>query len=172
LRAAARDRLLRCAQVAAPLAADAVARLLELETPGEPRVSRIPFSELGQGGGRPEATAVVADLVGSVRGQAGLLLDSCARRFVLGRLLGRDCADSRATSALLELGNIAISAAASGIAEVAEGVVVPSLPRADDDLASALDPDGFDPPEPSMPVAVAESPLGPGAVLRFVLLLP
>ncbi len=166
-----RDRVLRCAQVAAPLAAHAVARLLDLAPPAAPRVSRVKFSELDGGDWCP-GTAVVADLVGSVRGQAGLLLDGIARRFVLGRLLGRDCADARADSALLELGNIAISAAASGIAELSAGVVVPSLPRAAEDLSSALDPHGFDPPSPSTPVALAETPLGDGAVLRFLLLLP
>jgi chemotaxis protein CheY-P-specific phosphatase CheC len=161
------DRLLRCARVAAPLAAGAVARLLDLEAPGETRVTRRKLAELEE----DLCTAVVADLVGSVRGRAGLLLDRSARRFVLGRLLGRDCADARADSALLELGNIAISAAASGIAELAAGVVVPSLPRAAEELGQALDPQGFDALAPSLPVALAETPLGERVTLRFLLLL-
>jgi chemotaxis protein CheY-P-specific phosphatase CheC len=77
-------------------------------------------------------TAVLAELDGKADGLAGLILRRDLLQWVLGRLIGdRDVKtlDERALSALCEVGNIAVSAAANALSAVARGAVLPSVPR-------------------------------------------
>jgi chemotaxis protein CheY-P-specific phosphatase CheC len=76
--------------------------------------------------------AVLAELEGSVAGPAGLLLRPDALQWVVGRLTGDtnvSTLSERALSALCEVGNIAVSAAANVLSERLGGVVLPSVPR-------------------------------------------
>ncbi len=76
--------------------------------------------------------AVFSDLHGALVGQAGLLLSFEASDHLLSCLIG-SCADApfneREQSALRELGNIAISAAAGAFSMLEGGLVLPSVPR-------------------------------------------
>jgi chemotaxis protein CheC len=77
-------------------------------------------------------TAVLADLEGALVGPAGLILRRDMLRWVVGRLTGDanvNTLSERALSALCELGNIAVSAAANALSEMVGGVVLPSVPR-------------------------------------------
>jgi chemotaxis protein CheC len=77
-------------------------------------------------------TAVVASLEGPVAGPAGLILRRGLLQWMLGRLIGDSDVNTlseRALSALCEVGNIAVSAAANALSEQLGGVVLPSVPR-------------------------------------------
>jgi len=121
-------------KAAAVHAGHAVARLVELSEPKErPRSEEVPaerlasafFPEGGQG------VTITADLEGAIEGLAGLACSAEAIPELTRRLLGPDHTgelDDQARSALAELGNIAVSAAAGALGHLASGVVVPSVP--------------------------------------------
>ncbi len=121
-------------KAAAVHAGTAVARLVELSEPKDrPQYEEVPperlagafFLEGGQG------VTVAADLAGAVEGLAGLAFSAEAIPELTRRLLGPDHTgelDDPARSALAELGNIAVSAAAGALGHLASGVVVPSVP--------------------------------------------
>jgi chemotaxis protein CheY-P-specific phosphatase CheC len=77
-------------------------------------------------------TAVLAELEGALVGPAGLILRREMLQWVLARLIGDPdvkTLSERALSAICEVGNIAVSAAANALSEMVGGVVVPSVPR-------------------------------------------
>jgi chemotaxis protein CheY-P-specific phosphatase CheC len=77
-------------------------------------------------------TAVLAQLEGRADGLAGLILRRDLLEWILRRLIGDgDVAtlSERALSALCEVGNIAVSAAANALSAAAGGAVLPSIPR-------------------------------------------
>jgi chemotaxis protein CheY-P-specific phosphatase CheC len=77
-------------------------------------------------------TAVLAELEGAVAGPAGLILRRDILAWLLARLIGDtrvSTLSERALSALCEVGNIAVSAAANALSELAGGAVLPSVPR-------------------------------------------
>ena len=83
-----------------------------------------------------ECGAVVyADLAGVCPGQAALVLPADVIAVLVERLMGKkpqdEELDDRQRSALCEMGNIAISAAANALGDLEGGVVIPSLPRLD-----------------------------------------
>ncbi len=95
--------------------------------------------ELGDGrlpadlfGSDERVTTIFADLEGAAAGPAGLILRRPVLEHVIGQLTG--CGDvtsfdERALSALCELGNIAVSAAANALSEMLGSAVLPSVPR-------------------------------------------
>jgi chemotaxis protein CheC len=95
-----------------------------------------------------EVAAVFVDLSGAARGVAGLLVPASDLEAFLRLLPGRavrDLSSPRGRSALGEVGNIALCAAAGAIAKLVGGVVLPSVPRvalgaSDALLAWALQP--------------------------------
>jgi chemotaxis protein CheC len=83
---------------------------------------------------RPDerVTVVFAELEGGAGGATGLILRRPILEQMVQRLTGDDAAtnfDERALSALCELGNIAVSAAANSLGEMLGDVVLPSVPR-------------------------------------------
>jgi chemotaxis protein CheY-P-specific phosphatase CheC len=77
-------------------------------------------------------TAVLAQLEGQADGLAGLILRRDLLEWILRRLIGDGevtTLSERALSALCEVGNIAVSAAANALSAVARGAVLPSIPR-------------------------------------------
>jgi len=77
-------------------------------------------------------TAVLAELEGTVVGPAGLILRRDLLEWTLARLIGDSNVNTlseRALSALCEVGNIAVSAAANALSELSGGVALPSVPR-------------------------------------------
>jgi chemotaxis protein CheC len=131
-------------KAAAVHAAAAVSRLLEIREPKEvPELRQIPFAQLSDVvfPAGEEVYAVFADLVGAVSGQAGIAVRRDGLRDMLEHLIGGDWKgelDEPSRSALAEVGNIAVSAAAGALGHLAGGVVVPSVPRLGRDLATAL----------------------------------
>ena len=131
-------------KAAAVHAGHSVARLVELSEPKDrPRCEEVApeclaqsfFPEGGQG------VTVAADLAGAVEGLAGLACSAEAIPELNRRLLGADHTgelDDPALSALAELGNIAVSAAAGALGHLAGGIVVPSVPLLSAGLPPAL----------------------------------
>jgi len=77
-------------------------------------------------------TAVLAQFEGRADGLAGLILRRGLLEWILRRLIGDGevtTLTERALSALCEVGNIAVSAAANALSAIARGAVLPSIPR-------------------------------------------
>jgi chemotaxis protein CheY-P-specific phosphatase CheC len=157
------DRLLEYAQTGARAAAFALARLLDAELakpePG-PVCEKLELSALpallfpGDAG----AIGVFVDLVGPVQGEAGIgLLRPSADALVCALVDEADSGrfDSRALSALSEVGNMVLSAAAGAMADLAGGVVIPSVPRVGTTLGELLLLDEICSEIRSLPVFVA-----------------
>ena len=109
--------------------------------------------------------AVFADLSGAVEGCAGLVLSRQALKKALRRLVGLsqiEHLDPRARSALCELGNMAISAAAGAFGKLQSGVVVPSVPRLGLDVRQMVGEE-LERRSGSMPAWIAESELAEGS---------
>lgn len=158
-------------QAAALEAGCAIARLADFGRPERPpHVREIGMAELeallfpGAGG----HVAVFADLTGAERGRLGICLSRAQVREFLLRLVGhagKDELDEGSYSALCEVGNIAVSAAAGALGQMAGGIVVPSIPRLAHRMVDAL---GSDTPERSKGVYLLELELGtPEGSLRL-----
>jgi chemotaxis protein CheY-P-specific phosphatase CheC len=124
-------------------AAETLGQLLDAELSAAPPRSwilpdgRLP-AELFSGHER--VTAVLAELEGAASGPAGLILRRDLLQWMLRRLTGDGnvkTLSERALSALCEVGNIAVSAAANALGEVVGGVVLPSVPRLGFEKAAA-----------------------------------
>ena len=120
-------------------AAQALASLFGLDPPAEaPHARHVPVGGLGdllfkQDSEAPWVAAIFAELAGAVTGQLALvvsldLVDALVERFLSEPAKPEERWDELAHSALCELGNIAISAAAGGFASIEGGTVIPSTP--------------------------------------------
>lgn len=165
------------AKAAAAHAFDALARLCGWGEPKQSlRLHTAHLPDLAQLERRGEGFAVLTDLSGSVRGQAGLLLPAETADLLLERLLGdapKGALDEQSRSALCEAGNIAVSAASGALGHLAGGVVLPSVPRLSECFDGALNPELLPGAErrAAHPVYVVEVELGePGvtAIAAFV----
>lgn len=131
------------AQHCALQAAEALALFLDRSVRSEPPHGyRLAVDALDDGMLAPaeRVAAVFADLEGTAQGVAGIVLCEALVADLLARLLGTVPAkklEDRARSALLEAGNIAISAASGSLARVHGGRVLPSVPRLAYDLSGA-----------------------------------
>lgn len=171
------DLLLECAKSGAQAAAETLTRVLERDVRVEPpRCQKLDLGELPSSVFPPdeETLAIFADFIGAVRGQAGIALP-IEQAGELTRLLFKDGSaelhEDRAHSALCELGNIVLSAAAGAIAKLVGGVVIPSVPRLARDMPGALLLELIHPELQRLPAYLAETDLvehnGP-LRLRFV----
>ena len=129
------DRLSELTSIGAGHAANALSVLLNrtlLMAP--PRCRKIKKGEafFSLFPAKERVVAVFSDLHGALSGQAGLLLSFEASDSLLSCLIG-SCGNipfnEREQSALRELGNIAISAAAGAFSMLEGGLVLPSVPR-------------------------------------------
>ncbi len=129
------DRLAELPSIGAGHAANALSVLLDrtlLMAP--PRCRKIKKGEAVSSlfAAEDRVVAVFSDLNGALTGQAGLLLSFEASDHLLSCLIG-SCGDApfneREQSALRELGNIAISAAAGAFSMLEGGLVLPTVPR-------------------------------------------
>ena len=138
------ERLQEYASISAGHAANALAGFFDQVVLMDPpscrwlRLDDIPSSVF-----RPDEwiAAVFADLSGPAPGQLGMLLEREVAAEVLRRMVGSEPGrhlDAAQASALAELGNIALSAAAGALATLYQTVVVPSVPRVGYDMAGAL----------------------------------
>lgn len=138
------------ARMAGEQAVGAIARLADLPEPDTtPAVLELPLEtvvrELFQDA---QTIAVCADLMGGANGKAGLVLTPPVCALLLERLLGsadKSPLEGPGYSALCEVGNIAVSAAAGALASLGLETVVPSTPRLGLDLLEALDGDDSEP---------------------------
>jgi chemotaxis protein CheY-P-specific phosphatase CheC len=116
-------------------AAETLGQLLGAElSPEPPRSWILPDGRLPRQlfAGHERVTAVLAELEGAASGPAGLILRPDFLKWMLHRLTGDGnvkTLSERALSALCEVGNIAVSAAANALGEVVGGIVLPSVPR-------------------------------------------
>jgi chemotaxis protein CheY-P-specific phosphatase CheC len=161
----AEDRLREVTSIAAAHAATALAKLFDcVVLIDPPRSRRVGLRELASVWVPPEqwVAGVFADLEGRVRGTVGLVLSRDMVDRVLERLYGDDAPtefDARARSALAEIGNIAVSAAAGAMGELEGGVVLPGVPRVGYDMASAVLLEALHTELDRLPVYVAETDL-------------
>ncbi|MCP4003519.1 MAG: hypothetical protein GY725_04935 [bacterium] len=130
------DHLAELANISAGHVATVLARLLDktlLMDPPQVRLIPPDSGPLDSMSDEERAAVVYADLVGVYPGQAALVLPEHAIVAIVERLVGKTLEDEelddRARSALCEMGNIAISAAANALGEIEGGIVIPSLPR-------------------------------------------
>lgn len=161
-----RDRRQEYAKAGAGLAADALARLLGYASPPPaPHCKAISIRELiaGYGPEEPAASIIIAELAGAVTGHAAIVLSREAVAMTLLRL-GIDSEAyplcEKARSALCEVGNIAISAAAGGFGALADGPVIPSVPTVETDPSAIVELDGVDLNAPEASAYVAQIELG------------
>lgn len=145
------EKLREFGSIGAGHAATALASLFDRVVWMEPpkgrtlHVSELPIDLFPSG---VEVAGVAVDLSGVVKGVAALLISSSDAGVFLRLLPGRSLGslpEPRAMSALAEVGNIALCAAAGALAKLAEGVVMPSVPRlavgrAEGVLSRLLDP--------------------------------
>ncbi len=159
------DRLREVTSIAAGHAATALAKLFECVVMiAPPRCRRVGLRELASVWIPPEqwVAGVFADLSGCARGLVGLVLSRDMVDRVLERLYGDEAPtefDARARSALAEIGNIAVSAAAGAIGELEGGVAIPGVPRVGCDMASAVLVEALHAELDRLPVYVAETDL-------------
>jgi chemotaxis protein CheY-P-specific phosphatase CheC len=159
------DRLRETTSIAASHAATALAKLFDcVVLIDPPRCRRVGLAELSSIWLPPEQSVagVFTDLTGAANGTIGLVLSRDMLDRVLERLYGDDAPvefDARARSALCELGNIAVSAAAGALGALEGGVVIPGVPRAGYDMASAVVLEALHAELERLPVYVAETDL-------------
>ena len=128
-------RMLELTNIAAGHAASALSDLLGCTLVCAPPQHYVVEPYAGASGLYPadeRSAAVFADLSGDgVAGAAGLLLATDCVERTLEKLVGeyKPMLDSRSHSALCELGNIAVSAAANALSGLQGVVVIPSVPR-------------------------------------------
>jgi chemotaxis protein CheY-P-specific phosphatase CheC len=159
------DRLREVTSIAAAHAATALAKLFDCVVMIDPpRSRRVGLADLASVWVPPEqwVAGVFADLSGRVSGTVGLVLSRDMVERVLERLYGEDAPtdfDARARSALAEIGNIAVSAAAGAIGELEGGLVLPGVPRVGYDMASAVLLEALHAELDRLPVYLAETDL-------------
>jgi chemotaxis protein CheY-P-specific phosphatase CheC len=143
-----RAELAQYAEACALRAGSVLAALLDRElVPEAPWIQSTPLAGLGACL-RPEErpAAVIAELEGAAQGRMALLVSESAREAVHSLVDRRSVprsprrtpppgagAELMAASALLEMGNIAFSAAANALADAVGGRVFPSVPRFSND---------------------------------------
>lgn len=138
------SRMREYASIGAGHAATAIARLVQRVVIMRPaRCRRLELAEIAASLYPPDTciAAVFVDLGGKAGGQAGLLIEREAVGSLLRELVGselRATLDPLQLSALSELGNIALSAAASAWADLQSSTVLPSVPWVGFDMAGAL----------------------------------
>ncbi len=169
------ERQAEFVRIAGGQAASAVAKLVQCTAPLKP--PRCAPTDVGKllellaAGPGECAAGVFADLSGPLVGRIGLLLSRAMVEEALRRLVHEDPRrglSPRGYSALEELGNVALSAAAGAFGELAGGVELPSLPRLSPELTEArlrqeLSPEG----EPRA-AYLAETELGGELSIRVV----
>ncbi len=159
------DRLREATSIAAARAADALAKLFDcVVLIDPPRCREIGLADLPGCAFPPDAwvAGVFTDLSGKVSGELAIVLEQEVIWRVLELLFGDDAPtsfDERARSALAEVGNIAVSAAAGAIGELEGGVVIPSVPRVGYDMAGALLVSSLHPRLSRLPACLAETDL-------------
>ena len=161
----------REARMAGEQAVAAIARLADLPEPTDTLlVLELELDTVEQELFRDGDTlAVCADLMGGANGKAGLILAPAVRDLLLERLLGssdKDAFQGVGYSALCEVGNIAVSAAAGALASLQLGTVVPSTPRLGQNLSRALDVDESAPA--CRRAFLVKFPFGDAGTLHFV----
>lgn len=116
-------------------ATESLARLLEVGVsldslrPSEVAWGELPLALFGMG---DWPVAILTEFSGAVRGQTGVALSRNVVERVIEQFLvdyEKDVSSERARAALAEVGNIVISAAAGGLATLAGGTVLPSVPH-------------------------------------------
>jgi chemotaxis protein CheC len=159
------DRLQEFASISAAHAANALAGVFERVVLMDPPTCRwVDLSEIASAVFEPEEwiAAVFVDLIGPEGGQAGILFERKVAAEVLRQMVGSepgDRLDARQTSALAEIGNIALSAAASALGSLHDAVVLPSVPRVGYDMAGALLVDAVQPRIGRLPAYLMEAKL-------------
>ncbi len=139
-----RDWLYEYAVAGADAAAHSLARLVEGSVMSETSAcEKLEMRSLPEKlfPGDTGALGVFVDLVGAIQGEAGIALRRpFADALVLALVPDADVEnfDTRAQSALSEIGNIALSSASGAIADMIGGVVIPSVPRLGATLSDAL----------------------------------
>jgi len=167
-----RDWLFEYAVAGVKAAADALARLLDAEPATRaPVCDKLDMIALPDRLFPPDSDAigVFADLVGAIQGEAGIAFRR-AEADALVRALVPDADvtsfDTRAQSAMSEVGNIALSSAAGAIAELIGGVVIPSVPRLGANMSDVLLVDEICGDLGGLPAYVAEAEINtPGRSL-------
>jgi chemotaxis protein CheC len=160
-----RERLREYASISAGHAATALAGVFDRVVLMEPPSCRwVDLRELACSVFRPDEwiAGVFADLTGPTRGQVGMLLERKVVLEVLRRMVGTEPEaelDAMQGSALAELGNIALSAAAGALGVLHDGVVVPTVPRVGYDMAGALLVEAVHPRIARLPAYLAEAAL-------------
>ena len=158
----AQDPLCEAASIGAAHAASALARLFDRLVPVEPpHCQKLWLSELAENVFQPDEwiAGVFADLSGRVNGEAAILLSRDVFEEAVAQILGVTPPppfDERAHSALGEIGNIVLSAAAGAFGELEGGVVLPSVPRVGYDEARKLLIDAVPPELHELPAYLAE----------------
>jgi chemotaxis protein CheC len=159
------DRYCELASIGAGHAASSLAKLFDCTVLMEPSrcfrmdVGHLPESMLYQ---QEWTAAIFVDLSGAVSGQAGLVLSEAVMNQIIERLANEDprCGiTERGRSALKELGNIALSAAAGALGDMLGGIVVPSVPRLGFEMCEALLLDEIGPAMEQRPAFLAETQL-------------
>jgi chemotaxis protein CheC len=159
------DRLREVTSIAAAHAANALAKLFDcVVLIDPPRCRQIGLADLPTCAFEPDAwvAGVFTDLSGKVSGELGIVLEQRVVWRVMELLFGDDAPtefDARARSALAEVGNIAVSAAAGAIGDLEGGVVIPSVPRVGYDMAGALLVTALHPRLSRLPACLAETDL-------------
>jgi chemotaxis protein CheC len=159
------DRHAEFASLGAGHAATALAGLFDSTVLMEPsqcfriQVGHLPESMVYQ---QEWNAAIFTDLWGAVTGQAGLMLSEAMVHQIIRRLTGEDPRagiTERGRSALEEMGNIALSAAAGAFGDMEGGIVIPSIPRLGFNLCEALLIEELGPGSEQQPAFLAESQL-------------
>jgi len=106
--------------------------------------------------------AIFTDFSGALSGQAGIMISESVVLEIVSRLLGEDPGGEispRGRSALQEVGNIALSAAAGALGDLRGGIVWPSVPRLGFSLTEALRLAKLGPGGDLLPAFLAETEL-------------
>ncbi len=158
-----RDWLFEYALAGVRAAADSLARLLDVEPE-----TRAPVCEKLDMSALPDrlfpadtgAIGVFVDLVGAIQGEAGVTFRRNQAEALVRALVPDadvESFDTRAQSAMSEVGNIALSSAAGAIAGLIGGVVIPSVPRLGANMSDVLLVDEICADLRGLPVYVAEA---------------
>ena len=129
------DRLQEYASISAGHAANALAGVFDRVVLMDPPACRwLAADDLAASVFEGEAwiAAVFVDLSEPATGQAGIVLERKVAVEILERMVGGEAADAldeRQCSALAEIGNISLSAAANALGALHRAIVLPSVPR-------------------------------------------
>jgi len=127
------------ASAAATAAADALTRLFDGPTSGSLECRSLDLDTLvAEALHNGQTAGVFAEFEGAIGGRVAVTFAPEVAHELLVRLVGDGPAaklDERARSALLEMGNIAFSAAAGALGDGLDGIVFPTVPRLSGELA-------------------------------------